>query len=76
MVNLYTEELGNPEVPQKFLQARHKTAAVPVPAEKGIGIRIWFIATAALVLIAAIAIGGYLLSQRSALVAGSSASTP
>src|SRR6478672_12683869 len=27
VVNLYTEELGNPEVPQKFLQARHKAAA-------------------------------------------------
>ena len=35
VVNLYTEELGNPEVPQKFLQARHKTAAaVPLAAEK------------------------------------------
>src|SRR5439155_3775607 len=31
VVNLYTEELGNPEVPQKFLQARHKAvAAVPL----------------------------------------------
>ena len=26
VVNLYTEELGNPEVPQKFLQARQKAA--------------------------------------------------
>ena len=26
-VNLYTEELGNPEVPAKFRQARHKAAA-------------------------------------------------
>src|SRR3954452_5868346 len=35
VVNLYTEELGNPEVPQKFLQARHKAvAAVPIAAEK------------------------------------------
>src|SRR3954470_12799660 len=31
VVNLYTSELGNPEVPQKFIQARHKAAAaVPV----------------------------------------------
>src|SRR5882672_3831455 len=35
VVNLYTEELGNPEVPQKFLQARHKAvAAVPLAPEK------------------------------------------
>src|SRR5438270_103877 len=26
VVNLYTEELGNPEVPEKFRQARHKAA--------------------------------------------------
>src|SRR5207248_9065360 len=76
VVNLYTEELGNPEVPQKFLQARHKAAGAPVPPEKGRGIRIWVIATAALVLTAAIAIGGYFLSRRSAPVAGSSALTP
>src|SRR5947207_3638359 len=31
VVNLYTDELGNPEMPQKFLQARQKAAAaVPV----------------------------------------------
>src|SRR5437899_10091167 len=34
VVNLYTEDLGNPEVPQKFLHARHKTAAAPVVREK------------------------------------------
>src|SRR5256886_15657967 len=35
VVNLFTEELGNPEVTQKFLQARHKAvAAVPLPTEK------------------------------------------
>src|SRR5438477_3624831 len=27
VVNLYTSELGNPEVPQKFREARHKAAA-------------------------------------------------
>src|SRR5213595_4001682 len=32
VVNLYTENLGNPEVPQKFRQARKGTA--PVVAEK------------------------------------------
>jgi serine/threonine-protein kinase len=77
VINLYTEELGNPEVPQKFLQARHKAAAaVPVAAAKPRGSRSWIIATAALLLIAAFAVGGYLLSRRSAPVAGSSAPTP
>ena len=33
VVNLYTEELGNPEVPQKFRQARQK-AAMPAFGEK------------------------------------------
>src|SRR6266568_2114446 len=58
VVNLYTEDLGNPEVPQKFLQARHKAAGVPVAAEKARGSRSWIVAAAALVLIAALAVGG------------------
>src|SRR5438270_2131870 len=73
VVNLYTEELGNPQVPQKFVQARHKAAAVPVAAEKARRSRSWIIATAALVLVAGLALGGYLLSRRSAPVAGSTA---
>src|SRR5216110_3724814 len=55
VVNLYTEELGNPEVPQKFLQARHKAvAAVPLAAEKPSRSRSWMIA-AVLVLIGGLA---------------------
>jgi serine/threonine-protein kinase len=66
VVNLYTEDHGNPEVPQKFLQARHKAApAVPAAAEKAQGSRRWIIA-AALVLIAGLAVVGYLFSRRSA----------
>ena len=73
VVNLYTEELGNPEVPQKFLQARHKAAAaVPVAAEKPRTNRSWIIAVA-VIIVAALAVGGYLLSRRSAPVAGSTA---
>ena len=69
VVNLYTEELGNPEVPQKFLQARQKAAAaVPVAAEKPRTNRSWIIA-AAIIIVAALALGGYLLSRRSAPVA-------
>jgi TolB-like protein/class 3 adenylate cyclase/Flp pilus assembly protein TadD len=65
VVNLYTEELGNPEVPQKFLQARHKAAAVPVAPEKPRTSRSWIIAAAALLLIGGLALGGYFLSRRS-----------
>ena len=72
VVNLYTEELGNPEVPQKFLQARHKAAAVPVAAETPRTNRSWIIAAAAII-VAALALGGFLLSRRSAPVASRSA---
>jgi TolB-like protein/class 3 adenylate cyclase/Tfp pilus assembly protein PilF len=76
VVNLYTEELGNPEVPQKFLQARHKTAAaVPVAAEKPRTNKSWMIA-AAVIIIAALALGGYLLSRRSAPVVSRSVESP
>ena len=64
VVNLYTEDHGNPEVPQKFRQAR-KAAAPLVREKKGRG---WVIAVA-VVLVAALIIGAVLLSRRSAPVA-------
>ena len=64
VVNLYTEDHGNPEVPQKFRQAR-KAAAPLVREKKGRG---WVIAVA-VVLIAALIIGAVLWSRRSAPVA-------
>ena len=68
VVNLYTEELGNPEVPQKFRQARK--GGPPVVREKrSLG---WIFAVATL-LIAALAIGGILWSRRSAPVRGGAA---
>src|SRR6266513_1370696 len=71
--NPNTENLGNPEVPQKFRQARKGTAPV-VREKKG---RRWIIG-APVVLIAALIIAAVLLSRRSASVAtGSGApSTP
>jgi TolB-like protein/class 3 adenylate cyclase/Tfp pilus assembly protein PilF len=61
VVNLYTEDHGNPEVPHKF----RKSAAAPViHGKKG---RTWIIAVA-VVLIAALIIAGVFLSRRSALV--------
>ena len=58
VVNLYTEDHGNPEVPQKFVQARHKAAAVPLAAEKPRTSRNWIIAVA-VIIVAALAVGGY-----------------
>jgi TolB-like protein/class 3 adenylate cyclase/Flp pilus assembly protein TadD len=64
VVNLYTEDHGNPEVPQKFRQARK--GATPVVREKSS--RGWMFAVA-VVLVAALIIGAVLLSRRSAPVA-------
>jgi len=61
--SLYTEDHGNPEVPQKFRQARKGTAPV-VREKKGRG---WIIAVAIL-LIAALIVAAVLLSRRSAPV--------
>jgi TolB-like protein/Tfp pilus assembly protein PilF len=69
VVNLYTEELGNPEVPQKFLHARHK-AATPMVREKSS--RMWIGAVAVLVL--ALIIGGLLVSRYRPSAAKSTAS--
>jgi TolB-like protein/class 3 adenylate cyclase/Tfp pilus assembly protein PilF len=71
VVNLYTEDHGNPEVPQKFRQAR-KTASAVVREKKG---RRWLTAVAA-VLVAALIVGGVLLSRRSAPVAASTGALP
>jgi len=72
VVNLYTEDHGNPEVPQKFRQAR-KGAAPVVGEKKG---RSWIIAVA-VVLVAALIIGAVLLSRRSTPVAaGTGALSP
>jgi TolB-like protein/class 3 adenylate cyclase/Flp pilus assembly protein TadD len=59
IVNLYTEDHGNPELPQKFRVARTKPGARP-SGEKRTGT--WMAAIAAL-LLAALVIGGLLLSR-------------
>jgi TolB-like protein/class 3 adenylate cyclase/Tfp pilus assembly protein PilF len=71
VVNLYTENIGNPEVPQKFRKARKDVAPV-VRERKG---RAWIIAVP-IILMAALAIGGVLLSRRSTTVASSPAASP
>jgi len=72
VVNLYTEEVGNPEVPQKFRQARQKVAMPPF-GEKRTRDRSWIIAAAAIIL-AALVLGGFLLFRHSTSVASRAAS--
>jgi TolB-like protein/class 3 adenylate cyclase/Tfp pilus assembly protein PilF len=64
IVNLYTEELGNPEVPEKFRHARHKA---PFSTEKTAAgkNRLLLIGTAVLI-IALLAVGALLWSRRPA----------
>src|SRR5947199_5029829 len=64
VVNLYTEDFGNPEVPQKFLQARHKAAAV-VEKKRS---RAWIFAVGLVLVTAVIAAVAFFLSRRSAPV--------
>src|SRR6266513_1626432 len=62
VVNLYNDDLGNPELPQKFQQAavtRKTTAAVSGSAAKSAGRR-WAMIGAAVLIIAAVAIGLFL----------------
>src|SRR5947208_5828263 len=62
VVNLYTDNLGNPELPQKFKQAavtRKTTAAVSGSAAKSAGRR-WAMIGSAVLIIAAVAIGLFL----------------
>jgi TolB-like protein/Tfp pilus assembly protein PilF len=64
LVNLYTEELGNPEVPQKFRHARHKGAGF-AGETKGSNKR-WIAIAAAVVLIAGLVLAAMFLSRRAA----------
>src|SRR5438477_5133230 len=50
VVNLYTEDVGNPEVPQKVREARH-LAAAPVGERQGLS-KSWIVAAALIILFA------------------------
>src|SRR4029077_801540 len=63
VVNLYTEELGNPQVPEKIRQARHK--APEASGEKARrSEKSWVAIASAIILIAALALGGFRLWRR------------
>ncbi len=74
IVNLYTEELGNPEVPQKLRHARAK-AAPQFGAEARPGGKGWMLVAAAAILILAL-VGGLLLWQRRAAPSARSGPSP
>lgn len=64
VVNLYTSELGNPQVPQRFLAARHKSAATQFGSEARPQTNRWPIVAAGVVLVLLLAIGAFLWSRR------------
>jgi serine/threonine-protein kinase len=64
VVNLYTSELGNPEVPQRFLAARHK-AAVPQFGEAARPrTNRWPLVAAGVAVVLLLAIGAFFWSRR------------
>jgi TolB-like protein len=78
VVNLYTDELGNAEVPEKFRQAKGKEqtrlvtpASDAKPAERS---RAWIVAL--IVVVAAAAAGFYIYSHRSSSKASLSSAAP
>jgi TolB-like protein/class 3 adenylate cyclase/Tfp pilus assembly protein PilF len=76
VVNFYTEEVGNPQAPEKFQQAKEtRTApAAPVSEAKPRGrSRTWI---AAVVIVAAAAAGFYIFSHRPTPIAPPSSSAP
>src|SRR5436190_11439325 len=73
VVNLCTEDAGNPEVPQKFREARHK-AEVAVQ-ERRRWPKTWIIA-AVIAILAALAAGGLLLFRNSTSVANRATTAP
>ena len=73
VVNLYTSELGNPEVPEKFRHAHHQS--VPHFAGTQSRSRTWII-PAAVFIIAAIVLFGFWFSRRPAGTANGGASSP
>jgi TolB-like protein/class 3 adenylate cyclase/Tfp pilus assembly protein PilF len=66
VVNLYTEELGNPEVPERFRHARPKAKTTTFGQEPKPGKARWPLIAAAVVLVGALAVGALLWSRRAA----------
>ena len=76
VVNLYTDELGNSEQPEKFRQAKATLAARPTPAPVAKPAPRSTTLIGALIIAAAVVTGFYIFSRRSAPIAPPSASAP
>jgi TolB-like protein/Tfp pilus assembly protein PilF len=75
-VNFYTDEVGNPEVPEKFRQAKETRTAPVTPASHALPAgrsRAWM---AALVIVVAAGAGFYIFSHRSGSKARPSSAAP
>src|SRR5712692_4562685 len=67
VVNLYTEELGNPDVPQKFRQLGRQAKMLRSGPETKPGKLRWVLVAAAVIIVGALAVGVLLWSRRGAL---------
>ncbi len=77
VVNLYTEEVGNPQAPEKFRQSKETQAvpATPVSDAKPAG-RSRAMIAALIIIVAAAAAGSYIFSHRSGSKAPPSSTAP
>jgi len=76
VTNLYTEELGNPEVPEKFRHARHKLTSAAFGEKAKSSKNRWIAIAAAILIIAALAAGALLWSRHTPQNGRSIAASP
>ena len=76
VVNLYTEELGNPEVPEKFRHARHKLTSGAFGEKAKSRKNRWIVIAAAILIIAVLAAGALLWSRHTSQNGRSIAASP
>jgi TolB-like protein/class 3 adenylate cyclase/Tfp pilus assembly protein PilF len=76
VTNLYTEELGNPEVPEKVRAARHKSTSAQLGEKAKLGKNRWVAITAAVLFIATLAAGALFWSRRNSATASHAGPSP
>ncbi len=76
VTNLYTEELGNPEVPEKFRHARDELTGAAFGEKTPAGGKRWIAIAAAVLIIATLAVAALLWSRHASTSASSVAASP
>jgi TolB-like protein/class 3 adenylate cyclase/Flp pilus assembly protein TadD len=77
VVNLYTSELGNPEVPQKFVATRHKAAGSQFGQKATSGSKRWLVIAGVVAALLLLAAGVFFWSRRASPgMAGGAPATP